>query len=86
MEIKILHDINEKKFYCIIDGIEAHMMYKEIDDNTLDYYHTYVPNELRGQKIAQKIVNEAVKFALSENKKIIPSCSYVQIYLQRHKE
>ncbi len=85
MKIDILHNKDEKKFFCIIDGFEAHMMYREIDDNTLDYYHTYVPNKLRGQKIAQKIVNEAVKFALSENKKIIPSCSYVQAYLQRYK-
>ncbi len=29
MKIDILHDKDEKKFYCIIDDIEAHMMYQK---------------------------------------------------------
>ncbi len=86
MKEEVLHDDPGQKFYLILDGAEAHMMYREIDDNTLNYYHTFVPVELRGQKIAQKIVTEAVKFALANNKKIIPSCSYVQRFLERHDE
>jgi predicted GNAT family acetyltransferase len=38
--------------------------------------HTYVSVELRGQKIAQKLVKQMVDFAREEGKKIIPVCSY----------
>jgi len=52
----------------------------------LNLIHTYVPNALRGKGIASKIVKVALTYAEENNLKIIPSCSYVAAYIQRHKE
>lgn len=40
--------------------------------------HTYVSDELRGQGIARKLLDELVKYARKEGLKIIPECAYVK--------
>jgi uncharacterized protein len=48
--------------------------------------HTFVSVELRGQKIAQKLVKEMVEFARKEGKKIIPLCSYAVAEFERNSD
>lgn len=83
--MEIIHDIQKQKFYAIIDGLESHLEYVKIE-NVLNLIHTYVPIELRGKGIAAKIVKAALTYAEENELKIIPSCSYVAAYIQRHKE
>ncbi|MHA6252652.1 GNAT family N-acetyltransferase [Oceanobacillus sp. CAU 1775] len=40
--------------------------------------HTYVSDELRGQGIAGKLLEEVVQYARSNNKKIKPLCVYAK--------
>lgn len=82
MEIK--HDKDNQRFFSIVDGRESYLQYLKIDSSTLDYYKTYVPNELRGKGIAGKIVESALNYALQNNLNIIPSCSYVDTFIERH--
>ena len=83
MEIK--HDITNQRFYTMVEGREAYLQYLIVDKNVLNYYKTYVPNELRGKGIAGKIVEAALNYARENNLKIIPSCSYVDIFIERNK-
>jgi predicted GNAT family acetyltransferase len=55
-------------------------------NNILNLNYTYVPNSLRGKGIAAKLVEAALEYARLNGIKIIPSCSYVDVYLQRHPE
>ena len=48
--------------------------------------HTYVPPELRGRGIAQRLVEALVADARSEDFKIVPQCSYVAALFRRHPE
>ncbi len=84
--MEILHDAQHQKFYCLIDGMEAHMEYRKVDDHTLNYYHTYVPPKLRHKGIAQALVTEAAKYALENNLAVIPSCWYAEIFFRRYPE
>lgn len=83
--MEIIHDEPKQKFYVIVDGLESHLEYVKMN-NVLNLNHTYVPNELRGKGIASKLVKAAITHAQRNNLKIIPSCSYVADYFQRHKE
>ena len=83
--IEVIHDIAKQKFYAVIDDLESHLEYVKVN-NVLNLIHTYVPNALRGKGIASKIVKVALTYAEENNLKIIPSCSYVAAYIQRHKE
>lgn len=86
MELQIEHDKEQHKFYAIVDGKESVLHYSTPSKTTLDYYSTFVPNELRGQKIAEQIVIFALEYAKKNNYKVIPSCPYVKKLLERHKE
>ena len=48
--------------------------------------HTEVPEALQGQGIAGKLVKTALESARRQGLKVIPSCSYVDVYMRRHPE
>ncbi|NLC09525.1 MAG: N-acetyltransferase, partial [Gammaproteobacteria bacterium] len=56
-----------------------------LGDNKLDYYHTFVPNELRGRGIAAILTKAAIEYAQERGLEVLPSCSYVEVFLQRQK-
>lgn len=83
MEIK--HDIDNQKFSVIIDGLESHLEYIR-ENEVLNVIHTYVPSLLRRKGIAAKLVEALIDYAKRNDFKIIPSCSYVKVYFDRHSE
>ena len=53
-------------------------------DNTMVMDHTYVSNELRGQGVAKKLLDEAAKYAREHNYKMKAICSYVVTAFDRY--
>jgi len=82
--LEIKHDKDNQRFFALVEGREAYLQYLKIDLTTLDYYKTYVPYELRGKGIAGKIVESALNYARENNLKIVPTCSYVETFIERH--
>jgi hypothetical protein len=83
---EVHHDTEKGKFYTTLDGKEAKMTYKKVDDATLVYDHTFVPGELRGKGVAGAVVKTALEWAREQGYKVVPGCSYVRSYLKRHPE
>ena len=52
MEYEINHLEKEGKFSALIDGHESMLRYRKEDDDTLNFFSTYVPAELRGRGVA----------------------------------
>ena len=50
------------------------------------FHHTGVPSAYRGQGLAAKLVEAGLQWACEQGLKVVPACSYVQLYLQRHPE
>lgn len=86
MKLEIKHDAENQKFFAIIEGKEAYLEYIISDLNIINMIKTYVPPELRGKGIAEKIVNAAFLFAKEKKYKVIPSCSYINTYIKRNPE
>jgi uncharacterized protein len=86
MSIDVQHDPNEKKYYAVLDGHEAHVVYAETGDGTRVFHHTYAPPELRGQGIAQEIVRHALDESRREGHRYVAACPYVQAFLRKHPE
>jgi hypothetical protein len=85
----ILHDEKNHKFYCIIDKKECFVDYS-IDGKTIDFFHTYTPQALRGQGIARKLydyIYEWLKEKESRGQKLTikTSCSYAEKYFKEKK-
>ncbi|WP_182086188.1 GNAT family N-acetyltransferase [Aureimonas sp. ME7] len=54
--------------------------------NSLVFDHTYVPEHLRGQGIAEKLVERGVAYAREKGMSVVPACSYVRTLFARHPE
>lgn len=48
--------------------------------------HTYVPDSMRGQGIAARLVDALIETARSDQWTILPRCSYVVTAFKRHPE
>lgn len=86
MELEIKHDTYNQKFFTILDSKEAYLKYIITGEKTINMIKTYVPPELRGKGIAAKVVQAGLLFAQKNNYKVIPSCSYVDTYIEQHPE
>lgn len=82
-DIKIVHNESAKRFETFIDGHTGYISYKERDDK-LVYDHTIVPQELGGRGVGSSLVKYALNYARDNNKKVVPQCSFVSSYIDKH--
>jgi len=73
------------RFVARIGGDEAALLY-ERRGATLDVHHTYTPPALRGSAIAARLTAAAFDYAREQGLKILPTCSYTRVYIERHPE
>lgn len=66
------------------DDETARLSFRERGDDVVDLYSTYVPPAGRGQGVAARLVTVALDDLRAKGKKIVPTCSYVDTYLDRH--
>lgn len=81
----IHHNVAACCFECTVEGHRSVAEYR-LEGETMIFTHTGVPTELRGRGIASHLVRAAAEYARRENKIIVPRCSYVAAWLQRHPE
>jgi hypothetical protein len=84
MDLEVQHDEQSKKYYTVVDGHESVCEYGEAGDRTLNFWHTFVPPALRGRGIADELVRQALEDVLARGYKVIPSCWFVRVYIDRH--
>jgi predicted GNAT family acetyltransferase len=86
MKPEIIHDADDLRFYAKIGAEEAELTYTYPEEGVMDFDHTYVPDEARGQGIASQLVKAGLDFAKAQGNKVIPSCPVVEAYTKRHPE
>jgi len=81
----IQHDKIANQFIVQIEGKVAFLKYHALPGGEIwDYYSTFVPPELRGRGIGQELVKFALEYAKDKQHQIIPSCPFVQHYINEH--
>ena len=83
MDIEVKHDKEYERFVAEVEGHKAYLSYNIFDDK-INFSSTFTPPELRGKGIAKIIVKYAFNYAKENNLKVIPSCSYVQAFVERN--
>ncbi len=81
---RVKHD-NAGRFYLRTEHGDAELLYR-IEGNVISVYHTFTPDEERGNGIAEKLAVEAFKFASEKHFKVRPDCTYIQYFVEKHKE
>lgn len=87
MDPKIKHEKKYQQFTMALEGGEdAELAYATPTADILDFTHTYVPKLARGEGIANKLIEEGLKYAFENNLKVIATCPAVATYIERHEE
>ena len=84
-DIAISHNPTASRYEALVDGHLSVCEY-ELDGDRMIFTHTVVPPELRGRGIAEKLVRAALAGAREQGRKVVPACSYVAKFIERHKE
>jgi predicted GNAT family acetyltransferase len=82
-KIEVRHDPERQRFSAFVDDQESYLDYGIVDENTVEYRRTYTPPELRGRGIASEVVKVALEWADARGKRVVPSCWFVQVHLDR---
>ena len=83
--INVRHNEEEHRFEVELEGQLSVAEY-ELQDERMVFTHTYTPPAQRGRGIAEKLVCAALDYARAERRKIVPACSYVAVFVERHPE
>ena len=58
----------------------------QLGEGRITFTHTNVPPAYQRQGLAAQLVEVGLNWAKAQGLKVVPACSYVQSYLQRHPE
>jgi len=74
------------RYRLVIDGIEAEMTYSRAGKGLVIIDHTEVPAALRGRKVGERLVRQAIEDARREGVAILPLCPFAKAQIGRHPE
>lgn len=82
----IQHDSELQQFSIMVEGAEAMLKYRLLTQadgvQAIDFFSTWVPESLRGQGIAERLVHEGLRWAKHQNLLVQASCWYVAKFLR----
>lgn len=84
-EIRIRHNEAAGRYEAEMNGHLAMAEYRREGDRVI-FTHTFVPPEMRGRGVAEKLVRTALEEARQDGRRVVPQCSYVALFLRRNPE
>jgi len=74
------------RYRLVVDGVEAEMTYSRAGDGLIIIDHTEVPAALRGRKVGERLVRQAIEDARRDGVLIVPLCPFAKAQIDRHPE
>lgn len=84
MSEEILHREAERCFALVTAEGEASVHYRPVAAGVWDFWHTWVPEALRGRGVAARLVEHALEHCRARGLRVVASCSYVEAWMQRN--
>jgi predicted GNAT family acetyltransferase len=84
--VSVRHNAAASRYEIELDGHLAVAEYELAADGAMTFTHTFVPPELRGRGLAEKLVRRALDDARDAKRRVVPACSYVATFIQRNRE
>ena len=83
--IPVQHNPGTSRYEAVVDGHLSVCEYG-LNGDRMVFTHTLVPPELRGRGVAEQLVRAALADARAAGRKVVPQCSYVAKFIERHRE
>jgi predicted GNAT family acetyltransferase len=78
MPLEVRHEAARQRFFAPLGTREhAVLEYRVAASGVLDYHHTFVPPQARGQGVASRLVSFALDHARAHGYRVRPSCPFV---------
>ena len=85
MSNDVVHVPERSRFEVAGEPAPAVLIY-ERGEGDVALLHTVVPVAMEGQGVGSRLAATAIAWARSEGLEVVPVCSFVQAYLERHPE
>ena len=85
MTVSVIHEPERQRFVSVLEEVESVLEYRLLPDHVIDFTRTFVPESLRGQGIAEKLVRTGISWAREQDFEMMASCWYVSRILKRRK-
>ncbi|WP_167855057.1 GNAT family N-acetyltransferase [Hymenobacter wooponensis] len=85
MAAHVQHHPEDQEFTIDENGFGAELAYSQFDD-TIDFTHTYVDEELRGKGLAETLAKAGLTYAREQGLKVRTSCEFMAGYVKQHHE
>ena len=82
---EVVHDEAAGRFETRVDGHAAELVYR-VDGRRILMLNTWVPAPIEGRGVGSALVRAAVEEAGRRGLTIVPVCSFVRAWLDRHPE
>lgn len=82
---EVRHDEARRRFELEEEGAVGFLTYM-LQEDRIVFTHTIVPPELEGRGIGGRIVKTGLEHARAQGLKVVPQCSFVRGYIERHEE
>lgn len=85
-EIEIVDAKNEGRYEARIDGELAGFLEYQVDGDVVTMPHTEVDPRFEGQGVGSTLVASALDSVRGVGGRVVPTCSFVASYIERHPE
>jgi len=82
---EVVHNAAVGRFEMRVGSSVAVLDYS-VSDRTITFVHTGVPPELEGRGLGSQLARAGLEHARREGLRVVPQCSFVRSYIQRHSE
>ncbi|OUJ71218.1 GNAT family N-acetyltransferase [Hymenobacter crusticola] len=84
MKPTIRHSKDDQTFYATLDGYESELAYSQPTHGQIDFVHTYVDENLRGQGVGEALAQAGLAYAREHQLRVHTSCEFMAAYVKRH--
>ena len=81
----VIDNVAAQRLEMQLSGGLAFIDYRR-DGQTLYFNHAEVPAVLNGRGVGSQLVAAALQLVRSRNERVVPVCSFVRAFFQRHAE
>jgi uncharacterized protein len=84
--VTVVQNADRRRFEALVgDRVAGFITYRSTEE-TVDLQHTVVRPEYEGQGVGSLLVRTTLEQIRDAGKRLIPTCPFVQAYLERHPE
>ncbi len=84
-ELEVKHRLEKDQFEVQL-GVQMGVLQYQILGNQMLITHTEVPPALEGRGIGSALARAGLDYAQEQGLEVVPLCSFVAAYIQRHPE